>query len=69
MDYHSRPVEEELPKVESCALWEYPAKSGIRYLSGIVVAGGRKYKIMLFKNKFKDEYDSRPLYQYSPKKK
>lgn len=62
------PEYKAVPRVESCALWEYKSKSGEKYLRGALIAGGQEYSIMLFKNKFKEECDARPVYQYNKKK-
>jgi uncharacterized protein (DUF736 family) len=44
------------------ALWLNESKKGNRYMSGVIELDGKKHKIVVFKNKYKEE-DKHPDYR------
>lgn len=50
------------------ALWLNKSKKGQRYMSGQIEIDGKKHKIVVFKNKYKDE-DKHPDYRIFPSQK
>lgn len=45
------------------ALWLNESKSGTKYMSGVIEVDGQKIKVVVFRNKYKEEGDNKPDYR------
>lgn len=55
-----------MPKEDSIgALWDNETKAGEQYFSGSIEIRGEKYKIVVFKNKYKEK-DTHPDWRILP---